>query len=974
MQGLSEIESTTAPVGESGAGGLLESAPHDGPPLRLIGRRIELDRMMERIDKVVAGEGGIILIEGEAGIGKTALLAATIPLASARGVRVLRSEAKVLEMHVPFAAIGQLRTVVEAVAPPSVDTHRARAGQGAVVGAMAIGQEMATIDAVLAGVEQCCATGPFAFIIDDAHWADPSSLLMLQRLGELVRKIPLLIVLATRLLPRERGLSGLLTRFESEGAELVHLGPMSDSEVSALVELSLGSTAGPQLSAAVSSAGGNPMYVTELVAGLMQAGMIDSGEIKTDARVFATNASDDIRLPASLTDVIVRRLDHLPARSRQILSMAAALGHSVESIELSEVLEAPLIDVWNVISVAVASGILVRSGAELIFKHDLIRQVLADQLPPSSRVTLQLRAARVLMSMEAPVERIAMYLLRGDGPLDATGVDWLVDVVERLVARAPELAAGLLARAIETPRIDVARYDELRLWQVRALLWSGNPTRADAVARHALSRDTAVFGRPQPVSNLLHWLLAHACFARGNLSEAIAVAEVVLARPGLTSLQRGQFHGFRALSYTLLERFDFVEEASTRAISTGDACADPVAWGLGSLALGSLRFHQGFLDEAQELGDRLARYFESNGRTRLSHIEPYSLSGRCLTEADQHAAAEKMLMLAVRYSESTSSVYLGSNRLELARLHFLQGRWDDALADLRAGRDAPDVFGYAAVAECFAALVAVRRGTFVGSLESLPEPDPRLEGHCCRHLRPWVQALIYESQGDPARALATLAGVCEEFADGMASATVYQLYPDLVRIALAAGREDVVSKVAVATDMLDARHSTLSRRATAALCHGLAEGEPVLVAQAVESFRQAGRPWYQAQANENLAILCAGDGQVEQARSALDNAIGLYNVLGAEWDIARAEARLRGFGIRRGRRGRRNRPKTGWQALTPTERKVAALVAQGLSNADIAIRMFLSPRTVQSHISSILTKLRLQSRVQIAIAVTREAS
>ncbi|MEU7145978.1 AAA family ATPase [Nocardia sp. NPDC046473] len=971
MQGLSAIDSTAAPVGTSGAGESLRCPPLDGPADRLIGRQDELDRMTDRIDKLVAGAGGVVLLEGEPGIGKTAVLRAATQLAAARGLRVLWSEAKELEQHVPFAAIGPLLAAVEAVAPTTAKPLRS---QGVSTGTMTIGYETAAIATLLAATETLCATGPFVVILDDAHWADPSSLRALHRLGELLRELPLLLMLAVQPLPRERGLSGLLAEFESRGAELVRLGPMSDSETAVLVELLLGAAAGPLLSAAVASAGGNPLYVTELVTGMLQAGLLESGEISSAAWTFEGHGSRSIRLPESLTEAILRRLDHLPARSQQILSMAAALGQGVEAIELSEVLAAPLIDVWNVISVAVASGILVRSGAELTFRHDLIRQVLADQLPPASRVTLQLRAARVLMSMKAPVERIAMYLLTDDGPLDATGLEWLMNVVERLVIRAPKLAAGLLARAIETTRLAPERYDELRLWQVRALLWSGNPTEAEAVARHALSQGATMVGRRQEAASMLHWLLAHACFAQGKLSDAVHVAESVLARPGLSSLQQGRFHGFRALSNMLLERFDTAEEASAQAISTGHANADPVATHLGSLTLGLLRFHQGFLGEARQHGDRLARNFESNGRRRLSTIEPYSLSGRCLTELDEHAAAEKTLTLAIRYSEDTSGVYLGSNRLELARSHFLRGRWDETLIELRACREAPDVFGYAAAAECLTALVAVHRGTFAGTPESLPAPDNRSEGLVYPYLRPWVQALVYETQGDSSRAMAALVDLCQEYTDGRAPATVSQMYPDLVRVAVAAGRADVAAKVAIAADALQARHATHSRRATAALCRGVAEGDSALVAQAVESFRQAGRPWYQAQANEMLATLLAGDGQAAQARSALANAIDLYAGFGAEWDIARADARLREFGIRRGRRGRRNRPKTGWQALTPTEQKVAALVAQGLSNPEIAARMFLSPRTVQSHLSKILTKLRLQSRIQVVVALAQQGA
>ncbi|MFI6044177.1 ATP-binding protein [Nocardia sp. NPDC051321] len=963
MQGLSEIESTAAPAGRSGAGASLEYPAHGGPAGRLIGRRDELGRITDRIDKVAAGAGGIVLVEGEPGIGKTAVLSAAARSAAARGLRALCGAAKELEQHVPFAAMGPLRAAVE-LAP-----LREQAGRSAGTNTMTIGHEPTTIETLLAATENYCATGPFALILDDAHWADPSSLRTLQRLGEFVNKLPLLIVLAVGPPPRARVLSDLLAEFEAAGAELVRLGPMSPAEVAVLVDLSLGSSAGPLLSAAVSSAGGNPLYVTELVAGMLQAGMLESGDISSDASPFAESGSADIRLPESLTEVILRRMDQLPARSRQILSMAAALGQGVEAIELSEVLEAPLIDVWSVISTAIASGILVRSGAELTFRHDLIRQVLADQLPPASRVTLQMRAARVLMSMAAPVERVAMYLLTGAGPLDPTGLEWLANVVEPLTVRAPELAAGVLARALETRRLDQERFDELRLWQVRALLWSGNPAEAEAVARHAMSQGANITGRHE-VGIVLRWLLAHACFAQGNLSDAVEVADSALARPGVSTVRQGRFHGFRAVAHTLHERFDLAEEASAQAISTDFAHADPVASGLSSLALGLVRFHQGFLDEARQLGDQLIRNFESHGRRRLSNIEPYSLSGRCLTELDQHAAAEKTLTLAVRYSEHTAGVYLGPNRLELARLHFLRGRWDETLIELRACRDAPDVFGAAAAAECLTALVAVHRGTFVGTPESLPAPDARWDGLGYRHLRPWVQALIYETQGDSSRAMS----LCEEFANGPVSATVYQMYPDLIRLAFAAGRAELAGKVASAAEALAARHSTHSRRATAALCRGLAEGESALVAQAVEAFRQADRPWYQAQANETLATMLAADGYAEQARPALDDAIDLYAGLGAEWDIARAEARLREYGIRRGRRGRRNRPKTGLQALTPTERKVAALVAEGLSNPDIAARMFLSPRTVQSHLSNILTKLRLQSRIQVAVALAQQGA
>jgi DNA-binding CsgD family transcriptional regulator len=968
---MMEISFETTSHGESmgvvGIGMPAEPARRQGLIGHLIGRTHELDRIEACLRQAGSGQGGIVLLEGEPGIGKSALLGAVTRLAVAADMRVLRGEAKELEQRVPFAA-------VSAVAAAAGERARVTAFWDTISDSVAIGQEMATVESLVTLFKDSCMSGPTVLVMDDAHWADPSSLLTLQRLGEFIGELSLLIVLAVRPLPRDSNLSSLLGQYESWGAEQLRLGPMSDTEVAALVEISLGSPAGPRLSAAVSGAGGNPLYVIELVTGLMQAGLVELGEIRPDPEASNAQGSGEIRLPESLTDVIVHRLDILPARSRQILPMAAALGPDVEAIELSSVLGAALIDVWTVISVAVEAGILVRAGADLVFRHDLIRQVLADQLPPSTRVTLQLRAAHVLMSMDAPVERVATYLLAGDARLDNASLDWLIDVAERLTVRAPELAAGLLARAISTPGLDTARCDALRLWQVRALVWSGNPGQAEAVARRMLSDDAASAGRQPAASNQLHWLLAHACFAQGHVADAIAVTESVLARPDLTPLQQGQHHGFRALSYLFLRRWDVVEEASASAISTGEAHADPFAWGLGSFALGLLRYHQGFLSEAQELGDRLVRSYEDGGRRRLSHIDPYSLSGRCLTELDQFAAAEKTLTLAIRLGESTSGMYLGSIRLDLARMHYLEGRWDDALADVRVCQEGPDIFGYAAAAECFVALVAARRGSFAGTPEALPTPDDRMGSRNSRHLRPWVQALVCEAQGRPDLALEALSDICDGLAERSASVAVYPLYPDLVRQAVLTNRVDIARDVAAAAEALEARHFTHSRHGTAALCRGLAESNVELVAEAAESCGWAGRPWYEGQANENLAVLLASDGRVDEARSALEKAIELYTGFGAEWDIARAESRLRNLGVRRGRRGPRNRPKMGWDALTPTERKVVELVAQGRSNSDIAARMFLSPRTVQSHVSSILAKLNLQSRVQVAVGLTRQSS
>jgi DNA-binding CsgD family transcriptional regulator len=126
---------------------------------------------------------------------------------------------------------------------------------------------------------------------------------------------------------------------------------------------------------------------------------------------------------------------------------------------------------------------------------------------------------------------------------------------------------------------------------------------------------------------------------------------------------------------------------------------------------------------------------------------------------------------------------------------------------------------------------------------------------------------------------------------------------------------------------------------------------------------------------EDLAVVLAKRGQEDEARAVMNEAVSLYEDMEARWDIRRADSRLRAYGIRRGVRGRRGpRAASGWEALTPTEIKIAALVARGDSTPDIARSMFLSRRTVQTYISRILAKLGAKGRVEIVREALRHGA
>ena len=154
-------------------------------------------------------------------------------------------------------------------------------------------------------------------------------------------------------------------------------------------------------------------------------------------------------------------------------------------------------------------------------------------------------------------------------------------------------------------------------------------------------------------------------------------------------------------------------------------------------------------------------------------------------------------------------------------------------------------------------------------------------------------------------------------------------------------------------------------------CRGLVQGDAETLRAAATAFAQGPRPLELALASEDAGAAFARQSDTSQARGLLEQAASIYERLDAARDLARAEAVFRAADIRRGRRGTRGRPQTGWQSLTPTERSVADLVAEGLSNPQIGDRLYISRRTVQAHLAHVFAKLDLTSRAQLAALVAQ---
>jgi DNA-binding CsgD family transcriptional regulator len=233
-----------------------------------------------------------------------------------------------------------------------------------------------------------------------------------------------------------------------------------------------------------------------------------------------------------------------------------------------------------------------------------------------------------------------------------------------------------------------------------------------------------------------------------------------------------------------------------------------------------------------------------------------------------------------------------------------------------------------------------------------------------------AEALDREIAGDLPVALAILAAAL--------GPTIRQVetepgLPDIVRLAVELGEQETAGAATTRAETLLSAGYVPRRAAAVAHCRGLLATDPAQLLTAADGYEQAGRPLPRAQALEAAANLLAERGDTAGARAAFAAALDIYTTLGAKWDLSRARAGLRRHGIR----DRRASPRatTGWAALTPTEAKVAALVAEGRSNPEIAEMLVISRRTVENHVARALAKLQMRSRAEIIrAAAARQAS
>jgi predicted ATPase len=277
----------------------------------LIGRAAELAQIEAVVATAAGGRGRVLLLDGEAGIGKTRLVEQALDLAAGAGMPSFVARCDELESRRPFGAIAACLGVSARRTEPR-HRHVARLlFEGPA-------PEAHLVEALVALVEEACEAGPLAIALDDLHWADPSTLLVLHRLVAAVDQLPLLVCGAYRPAPRPPELARLLRGAAARQATTLSLAPLVAGDVQALLSSVLGTAAGPRLSHQVALAGGNPFYVTEMVAALRASGALETTPAGAEI--------PSVALPPALMFTVLLELCFLPEQVQDMLRAAAVLG------------------------------------------------------------------------------------------------------------------------------------------------------------------------------------------------------------------------------------------------------------------------------------------------------------------------------------------------------------------------------------------------------------------------------------------------------------------------------------------------------------------------------------------------------------------------------------------------------------------------------------------------------------------------
>jgi len=931
-----------------------------------IGRVAELDVIDDIVAGTIDGAGTWTLIEGEAGIGKSHLVAEASARGARAGIRVVTSAADELIRRpgaVPRGLLASTRA-----------GERAGARLRELFGESrhpAAGDDLsyAIVDATIELLDTIVEAEPVLLVAEDLHWSDDLSLAVLTALARRSAASRFSVVGTMRPTPRPPALDRLVEIVRSGNGHHIRLDALDEVDVHALASALIGAAPSHALRRRLGATAGNPLYVTELIRGLD-----DEHLLRIEAGVADVVGGDT---PAGLNGTIVRRLSWLAPETNELLRLASLLGTSFTLGDLALVTGRSVIDVAATLREASLAGLIVGEADRLAFRHDLVRQAVYGHMLAAERRDLHRAAGHALSRGGAPVQQVAQQFADGAAVGDVEAIEWLERAAIETLAVSPGGAVELLERALSLADERWSGRAALQSRLVEPLAWCGRFDDAEAMGRAVLAAS------PPADVEFTAWRGLSAIHGnRGNTAAAIETLERAAKAPGApadesirlrcVAAQLGALTGSTSAAEARL----VAEATLTAGLDRGDAMTQCLAHqvlgivatidGHGAIAVDHLRTSVRLLRSDTVAG---ASYLIPDTFLAIGMLELDAIDDAVAAANESRERAERRGTRAV----------LPMAHMAVAGAHFYAGRWDDSLAEIEAGFAVSEDTGnmnFVLFCDAMFATIAVRRGDLAAAETHLAAGAARLAGGVALFGADWLfgaQVELLVASGDLGAALAVAEITWEQTASIRYFYGHRQRGLTLVRLAMDAGRDDLAESVTVAMEDGARRTPAASAAATASLCRALVDRDPERALEAVEWYRKTRLRPALALCCEDTAVLLAAADRRDEAVALLREAGAIHADVDAAGELARVDARLRELGARR-LRAREQRPAFGWESLTPMERDVGRLVAAGLTNPEIGVRLAISRRTVETHLSHAFRKLNLASRTQLAAALARRES
>lgn len=946
----SMLDETTTP---------LPPASHQGA---IHGRTRELGDVAAVLREVADGRLHVIEVEGEPGIGKSRLLAEAAMMAHAAGFFVFAGGCEQWEIGRPYAPL------ITAVDNSGLGSSRRWAELRALLTGSQAQPVEGTTDAVSYRVAEVLAdslealtvSAPVAIVVDDLQWADSGTMMALHAVTRRLDALPVAMLLGRRpLLDRSAGAAAVTPLDHARTTRLL-LGPLDDDALRAVVRDVAGGEPGDRLLRQARATGGHPLFVLELLSVLDSEGALR----QLDGRVEV----DSISPPPSLHLTLLRHLSFLGSAAFELLRLASVLGPSFDVRELAAVTGRPAADLVTALDELLRSGLLRDDGNRLRFHHDLVREAVYTDIASAVRVALHADAWRALAAADMPSLTIARHVSIAARRGDAEAVDWLRRAAREVVSRDPASTAELLRQAADLTLDDAVR-EGILTELAEVLAFAGDLIDAESLARSLLDAGAGGGGR-------VHLALVQALFARGRWTEVVAAVDRAREDRAIDDGLRG-----RLLAESALARIWTGDAAGARrdaeeAVELGRASGDNAALSFGYGHLSVLAAQAARFEEAIELAERGVA--EAAGLRDAHRRHPHIALGMALFGAGRLEEAKASLEEGRSLGERTGTRWdqpLYHAMLALPKLSL--GEWDDAVADAESSLALADELGSGAgrvTAWSVISLVAAHRGDASRAAEGVAAANRVVNEMGPQWGMLWfgqAAVLVRELSGDHKSAADLLDFIWgESVASGVVEGQL-AIAADLARSLVT--RDDRKRLAEVAEEMTRVLGHTAAPlpRAVALTVEGLAMQDEARLREATDTLRSAGHLPEVAAVLVDTAELLAAKGRPRPAQESLDAALEMYERLGARHDASAVAARLRRAGLRPPKRTAPARATFGWEALTKTELSVVRLAAQGLTNPEIGERLFISRRTVQTHLSHVFTKLGMSSRVELAAAAAQ---